>query len=162
VKIKEEYNKNNEDYNGAFFIKNIDNYEETIKELDKSANGIITNPKWVPGTCYVTINSHGKIVGLGSLRHYLNDNLMKSGGHIGYSIVPSERKKGYGTKILNLLLEKTRNKNIDKVLVTCADDNTGSAKVIENNNGILENKIEVDNKIICRYWIDLRCEDDKI
>ena len=154
-RIKKEYDLNNEDYNGAFFIKNIENYEELIRELDKSANGIITNPKWVPGTCFVAIDSNDKIVGVGSLRHYLNDSLMKSGGHIGYSIVPSQRKKGYGTKILNLLLEKAKNKDIDKVLVTCLENNIGSARVIENNGGKLENKIKVDDKTICRYWIDL-------
>ncbi len=162
IRIKKEYDKNNEDYNGASFIKSIDNYAEVINSLDKSANGIVDNPAWVPNTCYVAINSEGKIVGVGALRHYLNDNLMKSGGHIGYSVVPSERKKGYGTKILSLILEKAKDKNIDNVLVTCSENNIGSIRVIENNGGILENKIKNDDKITCRYWIDLRCENDKI
>lgn len=157
--IKKEYDLNNEDYNGAFFVKNIVNYKETIEELDKSASGVVDNPSWVPGTCYVVVNSNNKIVGFGSLRHYLNDNLIKSGGHIGYSVVPSERKKGYGTKILKLLLEKAKEKNIDKVLLTCSENNVGSSKIIENNGGILENKIEIDNKVVLRYWIDLNIKD---
>lgn len=155
-KIKKEYDKNNEDYNGAFFIKNIDNYVDTIETLDKSANGIVDNPSWVPSTCYVAINKEGQIIGLGSLRHYLNENLLKTGGHIGYSVIPSERKKGYGTKILSLLLEKANEKKIEKVLVTCSKDNIGSIRIIENNGGILENKVHNDNKITYRYWINLK------
>ena len=154
-RIKEEYDKNNEDYNGAFFIKEFDSYEELIEKLNNYAKGIIDISGYVPYTCYVAVTGEGKIVGLGSLRHELNDYLTKFGGHIGYSVIPSERKKGYGTKILELLLREAKKKSINDVLVTCGSDNIGSSKVIENNKGLLENKIEHDNKITCRYWIKL-------
>ena len=155
IRIKKEYDDNKEDYNGAFFIKDFDNYSELISRLDNYANGIMDNPNYVPYTCYVALTEEGKIVGLGSLRHELNDYLNQFGGHIGYSVVPSQRKKGYGTRILKLLLKEAKNKNIKDVLLTCGIDNIGSAKVIENNKGVLENKIEHDDKVTCRYWIKM-------
>jgi predicted acetyltransferase len=152
-RIKKEYDNNKEDYNGAFFIKEFEDYDKLISGLDNYAKGIMDNPNYVPYTCYVAVTKDGQIVGLGSLRHELNDYLVKFGGHIGYSVVPSERKKGYGTRILKLLLKEAKAKGINDVLVTCSEDNIGSKKVIENNKGELEDKIEHDNKVTCRYWI---------
>lgn len=153
-RIKKEYDSLNEDYNGAFFIKEYDNYESLIKNLNNYSKGIMDNPNYVPYTCYVALDEDNNVVGVGSLRHELNDYLSKYGGHIGYSVVPSQRKKGYGTKILNLLLEEAKKKKINKVLITCSNDNLGSLGIIKNNNGILEDKIYHDNKITCRYWIE--------
>lgn len=153
-KIKKEYDLLNEDYNGAFFIKEYDDYNELIKKLDNYSNGIMDNPNYVPYTCYVLVDDNN-IIGVGSIRHCLNEYLEKFGGHIGYSVVPSQRLKGYGTKILGLLLEEAKARKINEVLVTCSDENTGSKKVIENNNGKLINKIENNGKLTCRYIINL-------
>ncbi|MCB2291539.1 GNAT family N-acetyltransferase [Clostridium sp. CS001] len=78
-------------------------------------------------------------------------------GHIGYSIRPTERKKGYGTLMLRVALEKCRELNLSTVLITCDGLNVESAKVIQNNNGILENEVfsETFSEIIQRYWINL-------
>lgn len=107
--IKKEYDVLNEDYNGAFFIKEYTDYNKLINDLDNYSNGIMDNPNYVPYTCYVLINDN-KIIGVGSIRHYLNEYLENFGGHIGYSIVPSARLKGYGTKLLNLLLKEAKSK----------------------------------------------------
>lgn len=155
-RIKKEYDRIKDDYNGAFFIKDIENYEKLIVKLENYSNGIIDNPNYVAYTSYVAIDSTNKIVGLGSLRPELNNFLKKFGGHIGYSIVPSERKKGYGTEILKLLLLEAKKNKLDKVLVTCEENNIASKKIIEKNGGILENKVRQDYEIICRYWINLR------
>lgn len=149
-----EYNLNNEDYNGAFFINDITDYEEKIKELDNASKGILDNPSFVPYTCYVFI-IEDKIVGVGSIRHYLNDYLKNYGGHIGYSIRPSERKKGFGKMALNLLLKEIAKKDIKEVIVTCNSNNIGSQKVIEGNNGILVSELEQNGKIIYKYNINL-------
>ena len=141
LEMCKEYNLNNEDYNGAFFIKNIIDYEEKIKELDNASNGILENPSFVLYTCYVFIVSD-KIVGVGSIRHHLNEYLEKFGGHIGYSIRPTERKKGYGSKSLELLINQAKEMNIEKILITCNINNIGSKKVIENNNGKFINQID--------------------
>lgn len=141
LEMCKEYGLNNEDYNGAFFIKNIINYDEKIKEFDNASNGILENPSFVPYTCYVFI-VNDKVVGVGSIRHYLNEYLEKFGGHIGYSIRPSKRKKGYGSKALELLIKQAKTMNIDNLLITCNINNIGSQKVIENNNGKLINQID--------------------
>ncbi len=83
------------------------------------------------------------------------------GGNIGYGINPKYWKQGYGTKMLELGLEKAKDLiKEDKVLITCDDDNIGSSKVIENNSGILENKVKniIDGEEIFtrRYWINLK------
>ena len=75
------------------------------------------------------------------IRHYLNENLRQGGGHIGYGIRFSEWKKGYGTLMLRLALEKAKNIGITTALITCDDDNYGSAKVMENNGFVLQDKV---------------------
>jgi predicted acetyltransferase len=90
-------------------------------------------------------------VGVGKLRHALNDQLRKSGGHIGYSIRPSERGKGYGTMMLAELLKKAADMGMNELMLTCEPNNVTSRKVIEANKGIL-NGIE-DGK--CNYWVSL-------
>ena len=97
---------------------------------------------------------NGKIVGTIAIRNYLNDSLMKSGGHIGYGIRPSERRKGYGAKMLALALKKCREFGVEKALVTCDKDNIASAKTAMKNGGILENElVEENGNIVQRYWI---------
>ena len=100
-------------------------------------------------------NEDGKIVGTCRIRLKLNENLKKTGGHIGYDVRPEFRRKGIGTEILKLALKELRAKINEDVLITCDDDNIGSSRVIENNGGILENIIidEESGKLVRRYWI---------
>ncbi len=98
-----------------------------------------------------------RIYGAVSIRHSLNEGLLKTGGHIGYGIRPSERKKGYATAMLALALRKCRELGIMRVLVTCDKDNIDSAKVIQNNGGVLENEVLNEKGMpVQRYWIDIR------
>ena len=90
-----------------------------------------------------------------NIRHELNDYLLNYGGHIGDGVRPSERRKGYATKIIDLALKECQKLNIDKVLLVCDKDNIGSAKSIKNNGAILENEIVKDGKTIQRYWIEI-------
>lgn len=95
-------------------------------------------------------------VGAVNIRHYLNEDLLQCGGHIGDGIRPSERRKGYATAMIRLALEECRKLGIPKVLMTCDKDNVGSAKSIMNNGGVLENEvINEDGVWEQRYWIDL-------
>ncbi len=97
------------------------------------------------------------LLGRSSIRHELTEHLRTLGGHIGYTIRPSQRKKGYGTAILALSLIETKNIGLKKVLVTCDESNKASAKIIEKNGGLLKDKYFSDelSEPKRRYWIDL-------
>ena len=132
-------------------------YSEWIKKLDNEEKGINLEPGRVPSSVRFLMDD-GKILGAVSIRHSIDNEFLSTiGGHIGYGILPSERKKGYGKLILKLSLEECKKLGINKVLVTCVDSNIGSKKIIEANGGILENKIffEPENEYICRYYIKL-------
>lgn len=111
----------------------------------------------VPSLEYVLISSAEKIIGMVNVRLELNEQLVQRGGHIGYSIAPSERQNGYGSLLLDLTLEKMKDFGFDRVLITCDESNLASAKIIENNGGKLENKVfnKESQKWVCRYWIKL-------
>ena len=96
------------------------------------------------------------MVGAINIRHYLNDHLLKYGGHIGDGIRPSERRKGYATKMIALGLAECKKLGIDRVLLVCDKDNIGSKRSIIKNGGILENELLEDGKIVERYWIDVK------
>lgn len=95
------------------------------------------------------------------IRHYFNGYLEKYGGHIGYSVCPSERRKGYAKRMLKEALPLCRELGLKKVLITCLEENAGSEKTILANGGIYESTVfEPDiGKRMKRYWIDLERND---
>ena len=97
-----------------------------------------------------------RLLGAVNIRHYLNDYLLREGGHIGDGIRPSERRKGYATEMVRLALIECKKLGIDRVLMVCDKENTGSAKSILKNGGVLENEfVDEDGNVEQRYWIDL-------
>ncbi len=103
---------------------------------------------WVNGT-YLWILEGDTVLGRISLRHSLTPWLLEVGGHIGYAVRPSARRRGHATAALRLMLDVAAARGIDPVLVTCDDDNVGSRKVIEANGGVLE---DVRNRKM-RFWV---------
>ena len=99
----------------------------------------------------------GSIVGRSSIRHVLNDELAHHGGHIGYAVRPGFRRRGYATEILRQSLVIIRSYGVERVLVTCNDDNVASAAVIEACGGVLERVVAPtgpgDRVAFRRYWI---------
>lgn len=134
------------------------NQIDVIKLCYDNRKGIGLKDGWVPQTTYWLIDNE-EFIGEISIRHYLTDSLLRYGGHIGYGVRYSKWNLGYGTKMLTLALKKAKTMGLEKVLITCDKDNFGSAKVIENNGGVLENIIEniIEGKKIHtkRYWIEL-------
>ena len=81
--------------------------------------------------------------------------MLLRGGNISDGIRPSERNKGYGTKLVALAIDECKKIGLNKILMVCCKENIASAKTIKKNNGILENEISIDDKIIQRYWINI-------
>lgn len=103
----------------------------------------------IPQTLY-RLYIDGEVIWYGKLRHFLNEKLLEEWGHIGYCIRPTERGKWYGNIILWALLQKAKEKWIDKVLLTCNNDNIPSKKTIERYGWNAEH-----SETKCRYWITL-------
>ena len=115
-----------------------------------------TSSGLVPDSTFFCLDEDRDImVGAVNIRHYLNEALLQSGGHIGDGVRPSERRKGIATQMIGLALQECKKLGIDRVLMVCDKDNVGSAKSIMNNGGVLENEVVVDGCVEQRYWIAL-------
>ena len=147
--------------NGVGSIK-VDDFDASVSIAKCHAKGINLPDGWVPCSTHWLV-CRNRIVGTCSLRHELNDFLRNYGGHIGYSIRPSERGKGYGTQMLALALQKARSFEVKRALITCDDNNIASARVIEKNGGKLADtvKTEYSKFLTRRYWIDLATDSQK-
>ena len=157
INYVKEFYENNSNLNGDSGLdKYLDDYEGWLEFLGKLSNPSTVPSGYCPGYEYFLIRKNdSKLVGLINLRYNLNKNLLLHGGHIGYSIKVSERRKGYNKINLYLCLIKARELGLDKVLLTAYDDNIGSVKTILDAGGVLENKINDNGKLLGRYWIDV-------
>lgn len=153
---KEEFIRNNESMDGTSGLRNAKSFEEWHKVVLDNLNKETVREGLVPATTYIGISSRGKrLIGMIDIRHYLNDYLFQYGGHIGYSVKKSERKKGYASEMLRLALKECRNLGLKEVLLTCDKENTPSKKTIKKCGGSLENEVRENGRITERYWINL-------
>lgn len=146
------------DFEGCSGLENAETYEEWL-----DFRGREQRRGWLPSHTWLTVRqSDGRVVGIINYRPSpLSDFVFQYGGHIGYSIRPSERRKGYAKEQLRLTLEKCRAAGEERILLTCDHQgNPGSEKTILANGGVLENEVEDTHGLgnsgrIRRYWITL-------
>ena len=140
----------------AFDFEGVTDFSTYVRRLLAWEKGEQLNPRHVPNTFLVALVGPD-IVGRVSIRHQLNEFLLRIGGHVGYGVVPKHRGKGYATEMLRQALPVCRRVGIDRVLLTCDETNVASWKVIEANGGVLEARVE-DPSLAepkRRYWITL-------
>ena len=143
---------------GTGGLRKFENPRDWIEYLNRHENPLTVPEGGVPSTQYMLVREEDrKVVGMIDVRHRLNAFLEKYGGHIGYSVAPSERRKGYAARMLKAVLPKCRKLGLEKVLITCISGNEGSKRTILKNGGVYESTVyEPDEGVnLERYWIDL-------
>jgi len=133
-----------------------DDFDAFLARLAACARGEGLPGGFVPHTTYWLV-SGSTVVGLSNLRHHLTDSLRRDGGHIGYGVRPSARRRGYARELLRRTLERAGAMGMAEVLVTCAKANVASVRTILGGGGVLtsEEFLPERDEIVQRYRIDL-------
>ncbi len=140
-------------------LPNHATFSSFVRELHAQAEGRELPEGWVAGTTFWLVDGD-RFIGKVEVRHRLTAALRLRGGHVGYSIRPTMRRRGYGTLALSLVLPGCIALGLDRVLVTCDESNEASRRIIESNGGELEDVIRLSDRAVptMRYWIDVRTQ----
>lgn len=123
---------------GSSSLKRFDTTRQWLDYVEQFKSPETTPTGYVPATQYIYVReTDGKIVGMIQIRHTLTDGI-RYAGHIGYSVCPSERRKGYATRMLEQTLPLCRALGLERVYIACAPENEGSRRTILNNGGVYE------------------------
>ena len=151
LEMMAEFEQSQSAHDGGFWDAENFVYEDWLESNQNQEMGINLPEGWVPAIQLVAFSEKGQAVGFLNLRLCLSNFLLEAGGHIGYSIRPSERGKGYAKESLRQGLQVAKGKNIKRALVTCSTENPASRAVILANGGVYE-----DNRNGTEhYWIDV-------
>jgi len=134
----------------------LDDFDAYLARVERLSRSDQLPTGWVPGTELWLDDDQGQIVACVRLRFRLTPSLEIEGGHIGYDVPPSSRRRGFGTKALQLVLPEARRHGLERVRITVDSDNLPSIKIIERNGGILSGEIvsEKTGKRVRQYWLD--------
>ena len=155
---KNEFIYNNKSMDGTGFLRNTNSPQEYIEKSLLNETEEVDGRKVTSTQLWAIRKNDNYIVGMIQIRHFLNDYLLQYGGHIGYSVRKSERNKGYAKEELRQALIYCKNRlHINRVLLTCDNDNFASQKTILSQRGKKENEVSIkdENCVVERYWIDL-------
>jgi len=148
---KNEFILNNETIPGAANLTILAT-NEWVKFVENTKYKESVTPGFVTAHTFFALDNN-KIVGIINARHELNDYLLNFGGHIGYSVRKSERRKGYAKAMLSYTVDFLFSLGLEKILITCDKNNIASKRTIESCGGILENEVATEDRTTLRYWI---------
>lgn len=156
MEYRQAFSNSGEQPHGSSSLQNFASLDEWFEKVSIQEVGENLPSNRVPSSQFLSVEN-GKLIGFVNIRHRLNPELLLESGHIGYSIHPDERRKGYATKQLQLSLAEAKKLGLKKVLITCDKANVGSAKTIQKVGGVLEDEVVSSNsdEIVQRYWIEI-------
>lgn len=158
---RQEFLECGDSMDGCSSLRKRENPAEWLTDVEMRSRKETVPANWVQSTQFIYVReTDGKIVGMIDVRHYFNDFLEKYAGHIGYSVCPSERRKGYAAAMLREVLPYCKEIGLKSVMISCAEDNIGSRKTILQNGGVYESTVfySDENVNLERYWIDLTAD----
>ena len=151
LNYKEEFVLNNEIIHGAANMTDL-SIPEWVEFTENTKKKESLTPGFVTAHTFFALDNN-KIVGIINARHELNDYLLNFGGHIGYSVRKSERRKGYAKAMLSYTVDFLFSLGLEKILITCDKNNIASKRTIESCGGILENEVATEDRTTLRYLI---------
>lgn len=152
---KEHFQNGEEIIYGSELFDKTESYEEWLSSVTLNTNPQTVNENWVVTDTFFAIRkSDDKIIGMIDLRHTLNE-FLKDLGNCGYSVRPSESKKGYATDMLFQLLQTAKEAKMKELHISVEKENTASIKVILKNGGIYERSFSFENETADIYKIEL-------
>ncbi|UOQ95294.1 GNAT family N-acetyltransferase [Halobacillus shinanisalinarum] len=136
--------------------KDPSDFGAMVESLLQSEKGMNLPEGWVPDSTFWLVDRDQIVLGVVNVRHQLTEKLSNLGGHIGYGIRPSARRKGYAAELLALTLEKVKELGIFKVLIVCDQGNIASKKTIRRNGGVEgDDFVEKSGNTVKRFWIEV-------
>ena len=154
--FKQEFFDNGETtINGSELFDQMDSYDEWLKSVTDNTSPETVNPSWVVTDTYFVFDDDDRIVGIIDLRHDLND-FLKDFGNSGYSVRPSERRKGYATQMLNLIIKRADEIGMDRLQLSVERSNEPSIKTITKNGGVYERSFVFEGEEADVYMIDIK------
>ncbi|MDO4478230.1 MAG: GNAT family N-acetyltransferase [Lachnospiraceae bacterium] len=151
--FKQEFIVNGESViNGSELLDQMEEYEEWLTAVTNNAHSETVNPEWVLTDTFFAVDDLDTIVGIVDLRHELKGFLLDF-GHCGYSVRPTQRRQGYATEMLKLILNVAYASGMDQLQLSVERHNKASVKTIIANGGVYERTFELDGEPVDVYVI---------
>lgn len=143
---------------GAGSLRRLESGRAWLDEVERFSRPETVPEGKVVSTQFILVReADDRLLGMLQLRHDLNDYLRRIAGHIGYSVRPSERRRGYAKRMLAMALDEARKLGLERVMISCSVENEASRRTILSNGGVFESTVldETDGELLERYWIEL-------